>query len=480
MKTIKHLLPLILITALFLSGCKKEKPVVKDEKPQATALTQKINSFIKSVMTDVYLWYDKMPDIDIKYETDSKAYFKKLLYVDDKWSIVTDDVTALANGLAGSEKTFGYSLALGKFVDGTGASTGNYFAIVEYVYPNSPASKAGFIRGDIIVKLNGGNITTDSFVTLFYGSSISVTKGILTNGSIATGTTVSLVAEDLKLDPVLLYKIIDRDQHKIGYLFYVQFIAGYDSTSLYKALQNFKDNQITDLVVDLRYNMGGAISSAQYLSSSIAPLSAVNSKSTLVTYQWNNKLQSYWISKNIQEQLRVNFNSNVPVKLGLSKVYILTGTYTASASELTICGLDPYMDVILVGSKTYGKYAGSVVLSPADWYTNASEYSDFKNWGLMPVVLRYANSLGVTDFINGFPPDFSVDDALLPAYPLGDLTEPLLKKAVENITGKIITGTKKAGLPIKYEVVDHGSSKFDKQKNNLFIELPRNFKKIQE
>jgi carboxyl-terminal processing protease len=98
----------------------------------------------------------------------------------------------------------------------------------------------------------------------------------------------------------------------------------------------------------------------------------------------------------------------------------------------------------------------------------------------MPIVFRYANSLGVTDFINGFSPDFSVDDALLPAYPLGDLTEPLLKKAVENITGKTITGTKKSGVPIKYEIVDHGSSKFDQQKRNLFIELPKNFQKIRK
>jgi carboxyl-terminal processing protease len=462
---------------LFLSGCKKEQKTVVDEKPQATALTQKINGFIKAVMTDLYLWYDKMPEIDIKYEMDSKAYFKKLLYTDDKWSIVTDDVTSLGNSLQGSEKTFGYELALGRFVDANGAPTANYFAVVEFVYPNSPASKAGFLRGDIIVKLNGGNITTDSFTTLFYGTSVSVTKGILTNGSIATGTTVSLVAEDLKLDPVVVYKIIERDQHKIGYLFYVQFIAGYDSTSLYKVLQNFKDNQITDLVVDLRYNMGGQISAAQYLCSSIAPLSVVNNKSTLVTLQWNNKYQAYWVSKDIQEQLKINFDSNVPVKLGLSKVYILTGHYTASASELTICGLDPYMGVTLIGSTTYGKYAGSFVIAPEDWYTNASEYSDFKNWGIMPIVFRYANSLGVTDFINGFSPDFSVDDALLPAYPLGELSEPLLKKAVEDITGKTITVAKKAGVPIKYEIVDHGSSKFDQQKRNLFIEFPENFQK---
>jgi C-terminal processing protease CtpA/Prc len=481
MKTIKNWLSLILITFLLLAGCKKEEIVnEEEEKDLASALTLNINSFIKSVMTDIYLWYDKIPAINIKYETDSKAYFNKLLYNEDKWSIITDDVTTLENGLQGIETTYGYSLAFGQFVNTAGAPTGNYFGIVEYVYPNTPASKADFTRGDIIIQLNGENITAYNYMNLFSGTSISVTKGILTNGSISTGTTVSLIAEELDLDPVLMYKIIERAGHKIGYLLYLQFISSYDSTSLYRALQNFKDNQITDLVLDLRYNPGGQTSAAQYLCSSIAPLNNVNGNSTLVTYQWNDKYQAYWISRNWQEQLGITFNSNVPVKLGLSKVHILTGKGTASASELTICGLEPYMDVTLVGDDTYGKYTASTIIKPEYYYTNVSDYTDFKDWGLMPIILRYANSLGITNFTNGFEPDFQVNDALLPAYPLGELTEPLLKKAVENITGETITDLKKAGVSIKFNVVDRGFSKLDPQKRNLFIEIPRNFQKISE
>jgi C-terminal processing protease CtpA/Prc len=247
---------------------------------------------------------------------------------------------------------------------------------------------------------------------------------------------------------------------------------------LYKALQNFKDNLITDLVLDLRYNPGGQIEAAQYLCSAIAPLNVVNNTNTLVTYQWNNKYQAYWISKNIQDQLNVKFNPGVPVKLGLSKVHVLTLNGTASASELTICGLEPYMDVIIVGDSTYGKYTASTVIRPESWFTNPSDYTDFKNWGLMPIIIRYANSLGVTNFKNGFAPDYLVGDALLPAYPLGDLTEPLLKKAVENITGNIITSPKKAEMHFKFDVVDRRASKFDSQKRNLFIKFPGNFQRI--
>ena len=474
MKRIRHWLPLILIAAFILAGCER-KPIPEEEEEeqaQATVLIQKINGFIKEAMTDVYLWYDKMPVIDIRYETDPKVYFDKLLYSEDRWSYITDNITAFEGSLQGVEKTYGYSLAFGRFVDGTGSPTGNYFAIVEYVYPNTPASQAGFARGDLIIRLNGGNITAANYRNLLSGTSISVTKGILTGEGIATGATVPLLAAELNLDPVLMYKVIDIDGHKIGYLVYLQFITSYNSTSLNLAMQYFKENQITDLVLDLRYNPGGFTAAAQYLTSSIAPQSVVDNSSTLVTYQWNDKYQAYWVSNNRQDQLGVNFNPAVPVKLGLGKVHILTGYGTASASELTICGLEPYMDVITVGDTTYGKYTASFTIKPEDVYANEAAYTDFKNWGIQPIVIRYANAQGITNFKDGFAPDFRVKDELLPALPLGDLTEPLLKKAVEDITGTIIPVPKKAVLPFEYIIVDRGFSEFDNQKRNLFIDRP--------
>jgi C-terminal processing protease CtpA/Prc len=477
MKMTKRWLHWVVISVLLFTGCEKKEIPDEPGQVQASQQVQKINGFIKEVMTDLYLWYDKLPDIDIKYETNSMDYFHKLLYSEDKWSYITDDITAVEQSLQGVEKAYGYSLAFGSFVNATGAPTGNYFGIVEFVYPNTPASKAGFTRGDIIIKLDGGNITKDNYKNLLSGTSVSVTKGILTNEGIATGTTVTLVAEELHLDPVLMYKIIERDGHKIGYLVYLQYIPSYNSSSLYLAFQYFKENQISDLILDLRYNPGGYTSAAQYLTSSIAPLNTVDNKSTLVSYQWNDKYQAYWISKDRQDQLGVKFDPSVPVKLGLSKVHVLTGRGTASASELTICGLEPYMDVIIVGDTTYGKYTASITIKPEDWYENESDYAGFKNWGMQPIIMRYANSLGVTNFKNGFEPDFRVIDALLPAYPLGDLIEPLLKKAVENITGTTITAPKKAKVPIDFVIVDRGFSKFDRQKRNLFIEMSGNFQK---
>ena len=173
----------------------------------------------------------------------------------------------------------------------------------------------------------------------------------------------------------------------------------------------------------------------------------------------------------------VAFDNTVPTKLGLNKVTILTGEGTASAAELTITGLKPYMNVTMVGDTTYGKYTASITLKPEDFYKTPSDYADFKNWGLQPIVLRYANSEGVTNFVNGFAPDYLVSDELLPAQPLGDITEPLLKKAIENITGVQIVALKSALPKFGFKVFARGASKFDPIKRNMPIDFEKEYLK---
>lgn len=229
------------------------------------------------------------------------------------------------------------------------------------------------------------------------------------------------------------------------------------------------DEQITDLVLDLRYNTGGGTGAAQHLCSSLAPLSAVNNNSTLVTFQWNNKYQDYWENSNEPDQLMIRLTKDVPHKMNLNKLYVLTGAWTASASELSITGLKPYMNVTTIGDTTYGKYTASITLKPEDYY-ESSDYDEFDNWGIQPIVIRYANSQGVTDFKDGFPPDILVDDDLLEALPLGQKEEPLLKAAIEDITGIPIVAMKKATTKIDYTLFDRGFSKYDINKREVLLD----------
>ncbi|WP_372948365.1 S41 family peptidase [Mariniphaga sp.] len=474
----KNIAVLFALAFLMLHSC-SEAPLPTPEPPeenreQAPVLTQNINDFINLVMEDIYLWYKELPDIDIRYELDPKAYFEKLLYTEDKWSFITDDVEALESSFEGVETTFGYSLAFGRF-----SNTGDIFALVEFVYPNTPAAEAGIKRGDIIVLMNGDDITDDNYTDLLYAGSLNISLGILGEGGISVSpNSINMTARKLSLNPVLITDIIEHEGHKIGYLFYAQYISNFNS-SLDSAFRYFQEQQISDLVVDLRYNPGGGTDAAQHLCSSVAPLSVVNNRSTLVTFQWNDKYQSYWESRNVTSQLKVTFSNTTSVKMGLDKMYVLTGPGTASASELTITGLKPYMNVTTIGESTYGKYTASITFKPEDflkdergngYYDSPADYKNFENWGVQPIVLRYANSQGVTDFKDGFTPDIPVEDELFGALPLGDKQEPLLKAAIEEITGTEILALKKAEIQVSYSIFDRGFSKFDKNKQELLLE----------
>jgi len=433
---------------------------------EAPVLTQKVNKFIYDVMSDVYLWYDEMPNIDYKYENDSKAYFDKLLYTDDKWSFITDDVQALTNSFQGIEKTYGWSLAFGEFRN----SPGNYFAVVEYVYPNTPAASAGIQRGNIILFINGANITDQNYTDLFSGDNMTFTLGALHSDGIADSIDINLTALELNLNPVVKTSIVNYEGKKIGYLFYAQYISNYN-TAIDSAIQNFANQGVTDVVLDLRYNPGGTINAAQHLCSELAPATQVNGESPLVTYQWNDKYQSYFTSLLSTGNIQINFDKNVPVNLNLDHIHILTGHGTASASELTITGLSPYMEVTTVGDTTYGKYTASITVVPDSLYS-ASYAEEINNWGLQPIVLRYANAWGVTDFKDGFAPTINARDDLLHAYPLGDINDPLFAAAIEDITGTpVVSAIKSARVSHpEYRIIHRGFSKFDANKRELLID----------
>ncbi|MFW6275761.1 MAG: S41 family peptidase, partial [bacterium] len=292
MKQFNKLFFLLLILAAVISGCKEEPlPEPKEDdievKEKAPALTQNVNQFIKDGMNLYYLWYSEMPDIDIRYEFDSELYFDKLLYDEDKWSWITDDVEALLNSFEGKETSFGYSLAFGRFDD-----TQTIFALVEFVYPNTPAAEVGLKRGDIIFRMNNADIIDENYLDLLNSDQITVSFGqYVENQGIINVNDVSMISEELNLNPVVKTEVVEHEGHKIGYLFYAQYIDNYN-TSLDTAFQYFLDEQVTDVVLDLRYNPGGRVAAAQYLCSSIAPASVVNDNKLLITYQYNDKLEN--------------------------------------------------------------------------------------------------------------------------------------------------------------------------------------------
>jgi hypothetical protein len=141
------------------------------------------------------------------------------------------------------------------------------------------------------------------------------------------------------------------------------------------------------------------------------------------------------------------------------KVYVLTRNRTASASELLINGLKPYMDVVIVGDTTVGKNVGSFSLY---------EENDPKNtWGMQPIVVKIFNSLNQSDYSEGFIPNVADDDNTLELLPLGDPNENLLSLALAEING---SGGRLTALPRKSWGKMLGSS-LDKKRRGFDIQI---------
>ena len=417
-KRISFFIPVLCI--LLFASCKED-----DISPDQQYL--KINEFIWEEMNDVYLWEDLIPqNIDLKTETDSKQLFEKLLYLPtDRWSYITDDYQGLIDGFNGIEKDFGHQYKLYALFN-----SDQVVGIVKYVVPDSPASDAGVKRGDLFYKVNGTTLTKTNYQELLNGQeSYTLSFGTFdVDENVIPGTDKSLTSRVITENPIHLSKTREFEGKKIGYLAYNRFISKYDD-ELVNIMQIFKTDNITDLVLDLRYNPGGAVTSAINLSSMIAPSSVIQNKSVFSRLQWNEKYADHFLQEEgaNSENLVSHFNIQ-EVNLNLNRIYILITSNTASASEAVINSLDPYMEVIVIGSEnSSGKYVGSVTIH---------DKNKGGNWAMQPIVFKNANADGVTDYANGFTPDYLVEDDF--NAPLGSLTEDMLSKAVELITGQIV------------------------------------------
>ena len=443
---------------LWLSSCQNENmgdPEVPEESVEEEETitidkeTLATNTWIKKNMEDYYLWNDHLPDttlVNYKEESDPEEYFYKLVYDEvDVWSWITDDYASLAeeygitskNNTKGIASGMGYDPAFYLFSDES-----TIFIVVNYVYPGTAAEKAGLKRGNIILSINETDLNTSNYYDLYSGTSYSVQLGKITvSGSSMyisdSGKSLDLTTSSGSFEPAIHHEVIDTLGYKIGYLAYTEFISGTNDaylSSMDAIFAEFKSAGISDLIVDLRYNPGGLIDAAAYLASEIAPAGAIAApQQILVNLKYNTDYQVY-LEKNYPEELYYKFRS-VSNNLNLNKVYFLTTWATASASELVITGLEPYMDVIQIGESTYGKYVGSYILP-----------DDNEEWAMLPIVMKYANANGYTDFTDGLTPDYeiyddfvyddsSINDNLIYYYPLGNTSDGMTKKAIQLIAG---------------------------------------------
>lgn len=453
---------LVSIMLLPLLNCSKNDDgdtMQMEEEIAPVVLDNEINDFVWRGLNEIYLWKDEVQNLaDDRFETTDNYYtflngfntpenlFSSLLYRTediDRFSFLVDDYVALEQSFQGNSKTNGLDFRLVRI-----SGSDDVFGYIRYVALNSNASTKDIERGDLFTTVDGQQLNINNFRSLLFGDNDTYTLGLarIENNSITnTNETVELTKTDFTENPILISKVLNVSGTSIGYVMYNSFIANFDN-ELNNAIGDLKNQGITELVLDLRYNGGGRVSSAIALASMIT---GQFNGDVLIQQQWNSRYQAFFEQENPERlinRFRNTLADNTPINsLNLSKVYVLSTTGTASASELIINGLSPYIDVVQVGTNTTGKYTASITLYDSSNFGRDNANPNHQ-YALQPQVFKSANANGVTDYFEGLNPDIPVtyqnsSGATIPGEnianlgTLGDIDEPFLAKAIEVITG---------------------------------------------
>ncbi|PWJ54733.1 peptidase S41-like protein [Dyadobacter jejuensis] len=420
----------LLLTAFSLS-CK--------EKSVEPATVSETNQWIYDQMKYWYYWNDQLPQPPDLTQSPTDL-FNSLLYKydatlrpdGDRFSWIQESADELLAGLGGSEKTTGMEFKLSYYPSGTK----NVIGLVTYVWPNSPASAAGIKRGNIFTGINNEALTGDNYQRLLNTDGpLALTLGALDSlGQVNTTQSKTLEKLTLQTDPVYFDSLYQIQGKNIGYLVYNRFNPEpyeadndlYDN-ELTAVIGKFKDNGVKHLILDLRYNPGGYVSSATHLASLIGK---VTNKDKFYIKEYNKT-----VTPDLEKEYGATFFYDTfalkdqSIGQDLENLIILTSTGTASASELLINGLKPFMTVTVIGGKTVGKNVGSISL------TNKKAGITY---GLQPIVTKSFNSQMKSDYNLGFVPDVAAVEGLN-LYPFGDPRDPLLGEALFKIVGSRTT-----------------------------------------
>ncbi len=421
--------------SLLLSACNREADDAVTPQP-TTNEHGLVNRWILENMQELYYWNDKLPtNPDTTLAPD--AFFESLLYTydattnpnGDRFSWIEESADELEASLNGESTTTG--MEYGLFLRSAGSDA--IIAQVFYVLPGSPAERAGIKRGDIISRVNGQLLNRANYASLLFSGTTFAFGLASVSGStvVDTDVTKTVTATVFQANPIFLDSVYTVGTKRVGYLVYNQFVPGangseadeYDA-ELDAIFGRFKAQGVNELVLDLRYNPGGYTSSSTNLASLIGK--GVSSSQVFFREEWNATITPYLRRQYGNSFFVENFKAKAQnIGSNLSRVFVLTTDYTASASELIINGLRPYMTVMTIGTTTYGKNVGSITIT--------DDTGQIK-WGMQPIVFKTYNSAGQSDYAAGFVPNVEVEEPLS-LRPLGDTNEALLNEALAHISG---------------------------------------------
>ena len=371
--------------------------------PPSSCTVPSQNLWVRDQLNTYYYWYQNLtPGVNPANFASPEAYLEAVRYrpIDNTYSFIT---TAAASDAFYSDSQFiGY---------GFGYQVSATDMRVLQVYDDSPASETGLLRGDRIVAVNGQSVASlvsagtigSAFGTADIGVATSIDWETL-NGD---RRSASMVKRLVTIPTVSLTRVVDYNGRRVGYLFFRNFVQP-SVPALNDAFAALKAAGANELVLDLRYNGGGQVNVAVLLASLIG---GVRTNGQVMYNQVHNDK----IGPQYNETAR--FTSQAQA-LTLERLFVIATRSTASASELIINALRPYMPVMIIGDSTYGKPVGQYGFR-------------FCEKILYPVAFSLKNANMEGDFYDGLPVDCAAADDYL--HQLGDTAEASFAEALNYI-----------------------------------------------
>ncbi|MEW2922385.1 S41 family peptidase [Muricauda sp. ANG21] len=477
---------LFLGLSLLISSCNNDdNQITNGETPDVTPGSDAvIQHFMWQAMNLWYFWQGEVGVLsDTRFSSDEEYtefleqnpnpadfYNDVLLFNEDRFSFLNDDYTELVNNLSGVSRSNGLEFNLVQFAEGDGV-----FGYVIYIVPDSDASTKDIQRGDIFTRVDGQELNLSNYIDLLFGSNTTYTLGmadIVDNEIVDNDTEVTLTKiENQVEDPILVAETLDINGTKVAYLMYNRFLSSFNE-ELNAAFGEFVADGATELVLDMRYNPGGSVNTSRLLASMVY---GTNTSDLYIRQRWNAKIQEQLDDEQLEDYFASSTGSTAINSLNLSRVFVIATNDSASASELVMNGLAPYVDVIHIGETTRGKNEFSITLvdDPGNAFVYSSDRENNINsdnsWGLQPLVGRNENADGFFDYTNGLAPNITLLEDIANLGVLGDVNEPLLARALQEITGVTSKVSFSAQMPAK----SFASSRFlTPAKDNMYLDKP--------
>lgn len=503
MKKYPKFLLLFVAMGLFLTNCSNDDTIVPDvdpnqEKPKPeeakTTADYPVQDFMWQAMNLFYFWQadvpnladNKFPDLEgpefisflASENNPTDFFYNDLTYQHrqsvgndaaiDRFSVVNENYKDLVNALQGISQSNGLEFNLYLNDDEFGV-----YGVVTYIMLNSDASTKNIKRGDVFVGVDGQNLNLDNYINLLFGDANGYTLNMadIVGGAIEdNGIKVSLdKIANFSENPILISKVIEQGGNKIGYLMYNGFLAAYDD-ELNEVFGKFAAQGIDELILDFRYNPGGRVSSAVQIASSVykADTTAIFIQPTV-----NKNLQDTFFGEP-DKFTDVTIDSKMPLnEIGLNRIYVIATESTASASELVINGLEPFIDVVQIGTTTTGKseFSYTLVDDPEAAFLYNPEREQFINpdnqWALQPLIGKNANADGFSGYENGLIPDFEIEEDIENLGVLGDESERMLAFTLSIISGDTAKQSFKDVVSVEYLT---NSKIFKPAGDNMFMD----------